>query len=319
MLRAMPHPWLSRRVFLGAIAAIPIGSLAQAPPDKRKVLGYLSGGQGPEWLWKVVARRGYAEERNLRIETRIPPDWEGATLKRAAEELVALRPDALYALHGNRVAALAAATKTIPIVCGGMADPVGGGFAKSLRRPGGNVTGLSFGFPESAEIQIGLLKAIRPSLRRVGGLFHASIPPEMRGIWWVEACRKSAIEWHAASFSGEKDLATALAPLSGEAVFVAPTRNPKLAAKAHDVATSQRTLSVGGVEEGALMNYGLDHADHDGRIATMIDQVLRGVDPAGIPFELPDRPSFAFNRATARALGIEVPREVLLRVTQFVG
>src|SRR5438128_11430494 len=116
----MANAHLPRRVFLADLGAVPFATLAQSStPAKPKVLGYLSGGQGPEGLWKVVARRGYVEGRDLRIETRIPADWEAATLRQAAEELVALRPDALYCLHGNRVAALASATKTIPIVCGG--------------------------------------------------------------------------------------------------------------------------------------------------------------------------------------------------------
>ena len=77
-------------------------------------------------------------------------------------------------------------------------------------------------------------------------------------------------------------------------------------------------MTVGGTDEGALMNYGLDHAEAEARIAAILDQVLRGADPAGIPFELPDRPSFALNRRTATALGIEVPADILLRVTELV-
>src|SRR5437870_7860327 len=153
----MPAARIPRRAFLAALASCPLASFAQSPPsDRPKIVGYLSGGQGPEWLAAVLAKRGYVEGRNLRIEARIPNDWESATLAKAAAELVALKPDALYAFHANRVGALAAATRTIPIVAGGVADPIGSGFAKSLRRPGGNVTGLSLGMPETADIVIGL-------------------------------------------------------------------------------------------------------------------------------------------------------------------
>ena len=72
------------------------------------------------------------------------------------------------------------------------------------------------------------------------------------------------------------------------------------------------------VEQGALMSYGMDFADGEDRVAAILDQVLRGANPATIPFELPDRPSFEWNRATAKAIAVELPPAIALRVTRFV-
>jgi putative ABC transport system substrate-binding protein len=66
------------------------------------------------------------------------------------------------------------------------------------------------------------------------------------------------------------------------------------------------------------MSYGLDFSDGMRRAAAIIDKILRGADPAEIPFELPDRPSFRLDRRLARAIGVEIPNDVLLRVTELV-
>jgi putative ABC transport system substrate-binding protein len=309
----------TRRRLLAAFVAFPLAAaLPGRAADRPKVVGYLSGGQGPEWLAKVLASRGYVEGRNLRIVTRIPPSWEPEELARAARELVAARPDALYALMANRVGALAAATRTIPIVTGGVPDPVGAGFAKSLRQPGGNVTGLSFGLPETAEVVIGILKAIRPRLARVGGLFTAGLPPAHMGSWFAEPCRKAGLEWRPEGIVTLEDAERILASMAGQAVVLAPLKDVELGHRIAGAAVRHRVATVGGVEGGALMNYGLDFANQEERIAAVMDKVLRGGDPAHIPFELPDRPSFEWNRAAAKSLAIELPRDVALRVTRYV-
>jgi hypothetical protein len=93
---------------------------ALAAPDRSRVVGYLSGGQGPEWLTKRSPSAATRWAATCGSRPAFPPDWESATLAKAAAELVAARPDVLCALMGNRVGALAAATRTIPIVSAGV-------------------------------------------------------------------------------------------------------------------------------------------------------------------------------------------------------
>ena len=320
MLPPMPQTPQSRRSFVaGLLASLLAHSLPARGDAGVKTVGYLSGGQGPEWLAKVLATRGYVEGRNLRIETRIPPDWEAESLAKAARELVAGRPDVLYAVMANRVGALAAATRTIPIVTGGVPDPVGAGFAKSLRRPGGNVTGLSFGLSETTQIVISMLRSMRRGLVRVGGLFAQGTPRAHMGSWWMEGCRKAGLEWSAAGVGSVEEAERILAPLAGQAVFLAPLKDPDLAPRIVSVATRLRIATMGRVREGALMSYGMDFENSEERIASVLDRVLRGANPAETPFELPDRPTFEWNRGTAKAIGIEIPPDILLRVTNIVG
>jgi putative ABC transport system substrate-binding protein len=315
----MPPTQRRRRALLAGLSALLLGpTLPARGAAGTKTVGYLSGGQGPEWLAKVLASRGYIEGRNVRIETRIPRDWEAETLAQAARELVALRPDVLYALQGNRVGALAAATRTIPIVTGGVPDPVGAGLAKTLRRPGGNVTGLSLGFAETAHIVIGMLKSMRPELARLGGLFASGTPAAHMGPWWIEACRGAGLAWTAAGVGSAQEAERLLAPMAGQAMIVAPQKDQALYSQIMSIATRHRIATMGAVSAGALMSYGMGFESLEERIGSILDKVLRGASPAETPFELPDRPIFEWNRSTARTLGIRIPPDVLLRVTAFV-
>ena len=130
----------------GVLAALGAGALAPraAFGARTYVIGYLSGGAPkPEELMPELARLGYVEGRNLRIEARIADLRDPGKLRRQADELVRSGVDLLIAWQSDRVETLAAATSTIPIVSGMTGDPVGQGLAQSLRRPGKNVTGMS--------------------------------------------------------------------------------------------------------------------------------------------------------------------------------
>jgi putative ABC transport system substrate-binding protein len=308
-----------RRAFVGGLlaAALAPRALVAAGAGPR-VVGYLSGGQGPGELNKAMADLGWVAGREYRLEMRIPADWNPPTLTKAAMELVALRPDALLAYNSNRVAALVAATRTIPIVCGGMPDPVGAGFAQSLRRPGGNVTGLSYGLPESAGIVFGLLKMLRPALRRVAIAYPVGMPIAVQLRAYVAAARKASVEWVTVELSPTDDIEALLLPLASQALFIAPFRDVTFSAKILAIATRLRIAVLGNARDGALMEYGLEHDNAIARVAAILVKVLRGANPAEIPFELPDRPAFVLNRATARAIGVTIPPEVLLRVTELI-
>jgi ABC-type uncharacterized transport system substrate-binding protein len=73
------------------------------------------------------------------------------------------------------------------------------------------------------------------------------------------------------------------------------------------------------VRAGLLLSYWIVHSDPPGRVAMLVDKILRGADPGKIPFELPDKTSFALNRGTAKAIGLRVPDEILVRATEVFG
>ena len=84
-----------------------------------------------------------------------------------------------------------------------------------------------------------------------------------------------------------------------------------------EIADRHRIMTFGGYP-GSLMEYSRYFSDVMQRVATILDKVLRGADPADIPFELPDRILFSLNRATARRIGIEIPQDMLLRATEVI-
>ncbi len=161
------HP---RRRFLRAFAIPALaGAVARtgfAATERTYRLGYLAERKMPSRLAPMLAELGYREGTNLHIEVRVPNEDRGE-LDRAAAELVRSGADVLVAAGFPRVTALSRATRSIPIVSAGISDPVGAGVAKSLRRPGMNVTGLSWGLPEAAVLQVGTLRALLPRLERI--------------------------------------------------------------------------------------------------------------------------------------------------------
>jgi ABC-type uncharacterized transport system substrate-binding protein len=138
------------------------------------------------------------------------------------------------------------------------------------------------------------------------------------GTWWIGACQRAGLEWRAEGVATLEQAERVLATMKGQAVFVAPLKDPALGPRIAAAATRHRVATVGGADGGALMNYGLEFENSEERIAALMDQVLRGGNPALIPFELPDRPRFEWNRTTAKAIGVELPAHVGLRVTRFV-
>jgi hypothetical protein len=146
----------------------------------------------------LLAARGYTPGRDLRVVVEIAshPDHR---LEEKARALLAVRPDVLVAWGAGNINVLSSITRTVPIVCGGTADPVGIGYAKSIRRPGGNITGLSLGVPEMAPIIVGLMQAVRPHLKRIAAVVAGtSVAPEG---WPIiigsleAAARMQSIDW----------------------------------------------------------------------------------------------------------------------------
>ena len=301
-----------RRTLLAALAALVPCRLAYG--SSPKLVGLLGDAGHAQEMAKLMAELGYVEGRDLRFEVRGAASVRA--LPQAASELVTLQPHALLA-DGPAVVVLAGVTQKIPIVCEGIPDPVGANLAQSLRRPGRNVTGLSTGSTETAAIAFALLKAMRPKVRRIAVLHSPRAPVEVQLRRHAEAAREAGLEWILAPIVGADDVERSLAPLAGEAAWLAPIYARGLAQDALDIAKKHRIATIGGTP-GALMWYGREFSDAPRRVAAILDRVLKGTPPGEIPFELPDRQTFTLNRKTARAIGIEIPQEVLVRATEVI-
>ena len=294
-----------RRAALGAIVAAALAPGFAAGEDRARIVGYLSNGSPPDFMAKRLAALGWIEGKNMRFEVRRvegePPYRERRMA--AAAELVGAQPNVLFAFGAPNVRALMAATATIPIVCGGTPDPVGSGLTRSIRRSGTNVTGLSYGIPEQAEIQVGLFRAVLPGIKRIVMIFqgssHEGFVVPLRSL--TDMAKAAGISWEWAGCTNLADAERAFAALRDprrEAVFamVNRTEDEFPLAKLAGMALRRRIATMCAddamVREGGLMSYSIDHADQMGRVAALIDKMLRGGNPADTSFELPDRTSF---------------------------
>ena len=171
-------------ILLGGAATWPLVARAQQPESMRRIgvlMGYPENDlEGPAFFAafrEELQRLGWAEDRNIRFDTRWVTPADAEARQRFAKELVALQPDLILSAATPTTAALLQQTRTIPIVFATVADPVGSGFVASFARPGGNVTGFQAMVGSLAGKWVELLKEIAPGVARVAMLFNPAVAP----------------------------------------------------------------------------------------------------------------------------------------------
>jgi len=268
---------------------------------------------------------GWVEGQNLVVESR----WAEGRFERLpqlAAELVRLKCDVIAAVVTQASLAARNATDTIPIVMIGVSDPVALGLVASLARPGRNVTGTSGVAAQLVGKQLELLREIFPDVPRVAGLWNPGNPV-------FQALQLREAEIAARALGVEMQMLEARAPAEFERVLAAiPPRRPLLVLgdplftshrkRITEIAAARRIPIVTGVsdyaEAGALLTYGPSYADLSRRSAVYVDRILKGARPADLPVEEPTAFELVVNLKTARALGVTVPRPLLLRAQRVI-
>jgi putative ABC transport system substrate-binding protein len=208
----------------------------------------------------------------------------------------------------------------------GVAEPVDGGFAKSLARPGGRLTGVSFLGPELLAKGLELLKEAAPKATNIGVLLNPDNPAARQGLAPMES-RAAALGvlLHPLTARNPAELVkvfnTLPKNLSGlvvvnDALFVDPSAKltRRISAK-HLPAIFQLPVYV---LEGGLMSYGPDISELYRRGAALAYKVLNGAKPAQLPVEQPTKFELAINLRTAKTLGLTIPQTLLLRADQVI-
>ena len=327
----------TRRVFLGALGAgvlvVPRGALAQAPSKVARI-GFFHFGSRESL---PVTRRynafvqgmrelGYVEGTNFVIEGRFA-DAKPERVPALAAELVRLKVDAIVAGGGPVPRALQHATTTIPVVLTVAADPVGDGYAASLARPGGNMTGLSISAADLGPKLLELLKMAMPKLARVATLLHPENPAhslQLRRM--ISAAQKVGIHIVLAEAGALPEIEPAFAVMTKErasAAIIFPDpffvqESPHIAGQA----LKHRLPSISTIgqypEVGGLMGYGADVVENYRRAAAYVDKILKGAKPGDLPFEQPTRYSLVINHKTALALAFRIPPALLRQADEVI-
>jgi putative ABC transport system substrate-binding protein len=270
---------------------------------------------------------GYVEGKNILIEARFG-DGQVERLAGLAAELVQMKVDVIVATGTAAYRALRQATVSTPIVVTVTADPMIEGYAMSMAKPGGNITGLSDSASDMAPKLVELLRTALPKLSRVGVLLqprNATHPTQLKSI--LLTAQKIGAQVSLAEAATAEEIEAGLAFLArarAEAViFFNDTfffqELDRIAAQA----LKYKMPSICAIREyaaaGGLMGYGPDLIENFRRAASFVDRILKGAKPGDLPFEQPTRYYLMINRKSAKALSVTIPQSLLLRADKVIG
>ena len=336
MLAPEPGADMRRREFislLGGGATWPVTTRAQQPGQVRRI-GVLialaeSDLEAKAWIagfHQGLEKRGWSEDRNLHFDYRFAP--AGAQAQVFVQELVALHPDAIFAMPTPAVTALQRESREIPIVFAALADPIGSGLIASLPRPGGNITGVMQYEPSVTGKWLSMLKEIAPRLARVAFVINPKTAPfyndylraadplsRSLGIELVPTFVEPPTEINSAieSFARVPDSGLLVPP--DITTFAHRDLIIALAAR-HSLPAVYSFRLV--VLAGGLMSYGIDVADACRQAAFYVDRILRGDKPADLPVQAATKFETALNLKTAKALGLTVPPVLLVAADDVI-
>ncbi len=318
---------IPRRTFLlgclaGGLLAAPLAAQGQ-PAGPMRTIGIISH-VPPTSFEEGLRELGWVEGKNVRFERRMSTDNQ--TLAYFAAELSRIPVDVIFA--GNAAATRAAmeATRTIPIITVS-ADPVTTGFAASLARPGGNVTGLAIMHTELSGKRLEMLTQALPTARRVAFLLNPTNPSTLAVRRETEV-RARAIGLTLLPFevSASEQLARVIAAVAkahpdalvvqGDPLFYITRQDLFEATVRHRLPAMWEGRLF--VEAGGLMSYGADTRQLYRHAATYVDRVLNGTRPADLPIEQPEKFELVINLKTAKALGLTIPPSLLQRADQVI-
>jgi len=319
----------------GAAVAWPLAALAQQS-DQRRRIGVLIGlaEDDPENQARLAGfrygleRRGWSEGHNLSIDYRFAPAASPDQAQPFAKELVALRPDVIFAQTTPVVTALQHETRAIPIVFAGVADPVGSGFIASLPHPGSNITGVMLYEPTVTGKWLSMLKEIAPPLVRAAFVLNPNTATYYN--YYLRAAEPLS---RSLGIELVPTLVASVAEIEREIEIFARAPNGGLLVLPDATTTANRDLIVTlaaryrlpavypvrpFVMAGGLMSYGVDYTDIFRQAAAYVDRILRGDKPSDLPVQAGNKFETLLNIKTAKALGLTVPPGLLVAADEVI-
>jgi putative ABC transport system substrate-binding protein len=323
---------MNRREFItligGAAVGWPLAARAQQAPKTIGLLGANTAAQQSQWTAAFVQRLrelGWIDGRTVAIEAR----WAEGSNERAAEfaaELVRRGLDVIVTSGTPIALAAKRATATVPIVFATASDPVGTGLVVSLRRPGGNVTGLSVQSPDLSGKRLELLREMVPGFDRLAVMASVGSPAAMLEMGEVQAAGKTlGLDIATFEIRRTEDFAPTFQSMKGRAQALYVVSDPFFATnriRIHTLAMSARLPTMHGfreyVEAGGLVSYGASFLHLWRRASDYVDKILRGTNPADLPVEQPTKFDLVVNLVTAQALELTIPPPLLARADEVI-
>jgi putative tryptophan/tyrosine transport system substrate-binding protein len=268
----------------------------------------------------------YSEGRNMTFEYR-SAEGRSERLPELAADLIRAKPDVLIAGFGTLAAQAAkAATTTIPVVFTLVGDPVGAGLVTSLGRPGGNVTGLS-GLTEIGGKQLQLLQELTLGKQVIAALMNPDTPYARLALKEIttaaEATRThvQVLEVRTAD-QVPRQFEAAIAAGAGGLLVISDPLTYSLRRQIADLAVKARLPAMypgrDYAEEGGLVSYGINRRQIYRRAAEYVDRILKGAKPGDLPIEQPTKFELIINLRAAKALGLTIPRSLLIQADEVI-
>ena len=318
---------------LAALGIVPFAALAQ-PARKFPVIGWLHPGTrgavtGPssayDGLRAGLRASGYIEGETIRIEERWAQGKPEA-LPGLAQELVQQKVDIIVAIALPAIMAAKAASADVPIVATELQiDPVASGLVASLRKPGGNITGLFLNHADLAAKWLQLVREIVPGARRIAVLRDVTTGPDQIGAV-VAAAKTMAVGLQVLEFRDAAGIQRALdASLKDRPEALVQLGSPLLNAASKTIAgflASHRLPSISPyrafADNGGLLSYGPNLQIMWRGLAVYVSKILNGAKPGDLPIAQPTHFELIVNQKTAKAMGIKMPPGILVRADEVI-
>jgi putative ABC transport system substrate-binding protein len=320
---------------LGGAAMLPVAARAQQGERMRRV-GVLAGNgaeSDPQTQARIsafrekLAKLGWVEERNLRIELRFG-GGDANRIGTYAAELVRLAPDVIVTQAAVATLAVQQQTRTIPIIIAGAGDVGASGMVNNLAHPEGNLTGVANVFASIGGKWVELLKEAAPGVRRIAlvrsedtGAGGAANVPSIE-----EAARALAVPLVDIRYRSAVDIVRGIDAFAVEPdcglIVAGPPPTPANREAILQLVAQYRLPAIHGFREfaaeGGLMAYGSDIVDVWRRSSDFVDRILRGAKVSDLPVEFPTKFELVINLKAAKAIGLTIPESLLLRADEVI-
>jgi len=319
-------------LLIGGAAVWPLTARAQQREGMRRV-GILMGATETAWsrgwlaaFFRRLDELGWRESRNLVTQVQWGTD-QPQQMRVWAAELIARSPDVAVTFTNLALQVLKPIAGDVPIVFTGVGDPVGSGFVTSLAHPGGNITGFASHESSLGGKWLEVLKETAPQITRVLAIVelgNAASQAQWRSV--EDAAQRLAVEATAGNVRNAAEIEqviTSFAQQENGGLVVLPhalavSNASAIIALAHRYRMPDVYWLAEAVAAGGLVSYGLNWDDHFRRAAEYVDRILKGTKPADLPVQQSTKFDLVINLKSARAIGLEIPRTILLRADEVI-